>query len=71
MTVDYYENNELVIRLGDNYFVMDAVKSDKRTNAPVLTEKNGLQWKVTLTKTNLTIGKILDHLMIIKPKDFS
>jgi len=27
MTVDYYEKNELVIRIGDHSFVMDLAKS--------------------------------------------
>ena len=50
---------------------MDIAKSDKRAVAPVLTEKNGLEWKLVFTSTNLTVGKILDHLMITKLKDFS
>ena len=70
ITVDYYEDNNFVVRIGDKGFVLDVNQSSKRANSTLLTEKNGLIWKTAFTKKPLTVGQLLNHLMLMKLKDF-
>jgi hypothetical protein len=45
VSVDYYIKNRLVIRIGDQGFVLDCQKSDARKNSQILREENGLEWR--------------------------
>ena len=71
ITVDYYINNRLVIRMGDRSFVFEQNKSQNRKNAGTLTQKNGLKWKTAFVRNELTVGKLLNYLLLMKMKDFS
>ena len=71
ITVDYYIDNRLVIRMGDRAFVFDENKGDNRKKAVVLSENNGLKWRTAFVRNELTVGKLLNYLLLMKMRDFS
>ena len=72
LTVDYYEKNRLVVRIGDGQFVLGAGRQDsKRREATVLEETNGLMWRVPLDNDEFLVGKLLQMLLAAKLPDHS
>jgi hypothetical protein len=64
VSVDYYIKNRLVIRIGDQGFVLDCQKSDARKNSQILREENGLEWRrVVKPEEQLRLGEVVDFLM--------
>jgi hypothetical protein len=71
ITVDFYAENRLVLRIGDRDFAFETNKSMKRAESVVLTEENGLKWRSAFLQGNFTVGKLLNDLLLWKMKDFS
>ena len=69
MSVDFYEKNHLVIRIGDLDMVLDASLSQKRKNSELVREKSGLEWKKDFVKDGLQVGTLLRFLMDEKMPD--
>lgn len=71
ITVDYYKENRVVVRIGDENMVLDSGKSEKRREAQVVAEKNGLEWRKIFKKESLTVGDLIDYVFTLPLDDYS
>jgi hypothetical protein len=72
VSIDFYIQNRLVIRIGDRNFVFDEQKSQARRDSQILREESGLMWRLRVEKEEkLTIGVVLESVLKLAMKDFS
>jgi hypothetical protein len=72
ITIDYYINNRVVVRIGDPAFVLDAQRSQARLKAAVVREVNGLEWRRLVGQgEELSLGSVLEMLLHRQLKDYN